>query len=840
MKKVFYLLFATFCFAACLEEELSPAFQSDSNVLYASMESVDATKTSMDEYNNVLWSENDQLIAFMKTTLGIKYQIKEQYVGTTTGGFSKVQDAGSSDDLDSGQEIDHNVVLYPHSDQVWCMKYDNNTPAKSYKLNVVLPETQTYAENSFANGAFPMVAVSSNNQLTFKNICGGVKLQFKGVDKIKSIKLEGLGNETISGKSSVVAYADGSTPTITMAATASKSVTLDCGEGVQLSESTPTTFIIAVPPVTFSSGMKITITDTDGLSKTLTNSSSNTIKRSSLLNFPVITYKQNGVLEFPEGALTSYELPAEGGTIEIPVVTNLDYQVVIPDDASDWISLAETRALREEIITLSVAQNTTSAARSAEVALIGSNDDVLQTISISQEAGVCNIDDSNFNTDLYLRYVSNRYYQGSGDAFDYNMYYYASYIYNSAFANASKVEYKFQLASAPTSNCYLSVIERGDSTYKIYFNQNGLYVQHTSFTWETLGIEPTDVIVMSFEGNTMTVNGKAFTLSSIYRGGYIFSGYSYDRDDGVYSEYFSFQDKAKLFYAKGWDADGMLTYLGGPAIAVGPSGSDEACWKSVYYFNNKISTQYDFAYYTDQQEYTPYGFGNLLGPEEEIPTSPANNEIWYTSSNGAVVDPMYAEVFGATIISNTYENGKGVIRFDGPVTSIGEYAFYQSGRLTSITIPEEVTSIENGAFCKCYSLAEFKGKYAEDNGRILVVDGVLAAFAPSGLSEYAIPDGVTTIGYEAFRECDNLTKITISNSVKIIDGHAFQNCDNITEITIPDSVTSIGEYAFDYCHALSDVNLGNGVNVRRPLQSRSTDRADRRDLGVCVSRRRER
>lgn len=387
MKKLLSLLFAVLCLGACMENELQPEYYSDSDTLYASMESIDATRTSMDEYNNVLWSEEDQLVAFMKTTLGIKYQIKEQYVGTTTGGFSKVQDAGSGDDLESGQEIDHNVVLYPHSDQVWCMKYDNSTPAKSYKLNVVLPETQTYAENSFANGAFPMVAVSSNNQLTFKNICGGVKLQFKGVDKIKSIKLEGLGNEAISGKSSVVAYADGSTPTITMAATASKSVILDCGDGVQLSESAPTTFIIAVPPVTFSSGMKITITDTDGLSKTLTNSSSNTIKRSSLLNFPVITYKQNGVLEFPEGAVTSYELPAEGGTIEIPVVTNLDYEVVIPEDAADWISVVETRALRQEVITLNISENATAEERSAEVLITTTSGLINQTVSLYQEKG---------------------------------------------------------------------------------------------------------------------------------------------------------------------------------------------------------------------------------------------------------------------------------------------------------------------------------------------------------------------------------------------------------------------------------------------------------------------
>ena len=617
MKKILSVFLAVMSLAAC-QEELMPVFQDDNNTLYTSMESIDATRTSMGENNNVLWSENDQIAAFLKTTLGTRYQIKEQYVGTVMGGFSKMQDSGSGDDLDSGQEIDHNVVVYPYSDQVWCMEHDDSSPAKSYKLNVVLPETQTYAENSFGNGTFPMVAVSSNNQFTFKNICGGLKLQFKGVDKIKSIKLEGIGGELISGKSSVVAYADGTKPMITMASTASASVTLDCGEeGILLSESTPTPFIIAVPPVTFASGMKITVTDTDGFSKTLTNTSSNTIKRSSLLNFPVITYKQNGVLEFAEGAITSFELSAEGGVVEVPVITNLEYQIMIPDDAKDWITVVETKVLREEYITLSVALNLTSLARSAEVSLVDNNGAVLQTITISQEAGGCDIDDSQFNPDLYLRYVSNSYYEGNGGAFDYNMYYYSSYIYNSAFANASKVEYKFQLASVPSSNCYLSVVKRSDSTFDIYFNQSGFHIQYTSFSWEELGINPTDLIVMSFEGDTMILNGKTFTLTSIKRGGYIFSGYYYDRDDGVYSKYYSFQDNAKLFYAKGWDADGKLTYLGGPSIAVGPSGVDEACWKSVYYFNNKISTQYDFAYYTEKQEYTPYGFGNLLGPEPE-------------------------------------------------------------------------------------------------------------------------------------------------------------------------------------------------------------------------------
>lgn len=387
MKKSLISILAMLLIVSCQINELAPEYVPADDDLYASIESLDATKTVMDENNNVLWSEEDQLVAFMGTTLGIKYQIKEQYVGTTTGGFSKIDEQGSEDDLESGQEIDHNVVLYPHSTSVWCMKNDGNNPTQSYKLNVVLPETQVYEENSFGIGTFPMIAVSTDNKLTFRNICGGLKLQFKGVDKIRSIKLEGLGGEKISGKSTIVGYVDGSAPTITMA-NSDKSythVTLDCGEGVQLSEATPTTFIIAVPPVEFASGMKITVTDTDGLSRTLTNSSANTIRRSCLTKFPVITYKQEDVFEIPEGTLTSYEIPAEGGTVEIPITTNQEYEVVIPEEAKDWISYVDSRVIRNEVISINIEENVLTSERSAEVLICSYNGEILQSITITQQ-----------------------------------------------------------------------------------------------------------------------------------------------------------------------------------------------------------------------------------------------------------------------------------------------------------------------------------------------------------------------------------------------------------------------------------------------------------------------
>ena len=78
-----------------------------------------------------------------------------------------------------------------------------------------------------------------------------------------------------------------------------------------------------------------------------------------------------------------------------------------------------------------------------------------------------------------------------------------------------------------------------------------------------------------------------------------------------------------------------------------------------------------------------------------------NNEIWYTSSDGKIIEPKSSDKFGASIVSNTYSDGKGIFRFNGEVTSIEYCLFRGCTRLTSITIPESVTSIGSEAFQYC-------------------------------------------------------------------------------------------------------------------------------------------
>ena len=130
---------------------------------------------------------------------------------------------------------------------------------------------------------------------------------------------------------------------------------------------------------------------------------------------------------------------------------------------------------------------------------------------------------------------------------------------------------------------------------------------------------------------------------------------------------------------------------------------------------------------------------DFLGRDDSSVATIANNQIWYTSTDGEIVEPRsewynnYADAhttFGVNIVSNTYVDGKGVIEFDGNVTTIGDSAFYNCSSLTSVTIPDSVTTIGEWAFRSCTSL-----------------------------TSVTIGDSVTTIGRSAFISCSSLTSV---------------------------------------------------------------------------------
>ena len=188
----------------------------------------------------------------------------------------------------------------------------------------------------------------------------------------------------------------------------------------------------------------------------------------------------------------------------------------------------------------------------------------------------------------------------------------------------------------------------------------------------------------------------------------------------------------------------------------------------------------------------------------------ALSQVGYTTNNGTVTITRYTGSGGGVTIPSTIN---GLL-----VTSIGQQTFQARTNLTSVTIPNGVTNIGDGAFSGCSSLTGITVEAL--NSAYMSVDGVLFNKSQTTLIQYppgqtgfsyTIPNGVTSIGDYAFNDCQSLTSITIPNTVTSIGDNAFYNCISLTSITIPNSVTSIGEGAFSGCNSLTSVTIPNSV-----------------------------
>ena len=153
------------------------------------------------------------------------------------------------------------------------------------------------------------------------------------------------------------------------------------------------------------------------------------------------------------------------------------------------------------------------------------------------------------------------------------------------------------------------------------------------------------------------------------------------------------------------------------------------------------------------------------------------------------------------------------------VTSIDQGAFYQCTGLASINIPSKLTSIGGQAFFYCQNLntvnitdiaawckINFQENYSNPlwYAKHLFVNG-------EEVNDLVIPNSVTSIGKYAFFGCAFLTSVTIPNSVKSIGSFAFSGCTNLTSVTIPNSVKSIGNTAFESCSGLTTISIPNSI-----------------------------
>lgn len=247
--------------------------------------------------------------------------------------------------------------------------------------------------------------------------------------------------------------------------------------------------------------------------------------------------------------------------------------------------------------------------------------------------------------------------------------------------------------------------------------------------------------------------------------------------------------------------------------------------------------------------------------------APSGQTIYYTYNNGActITSPNspnyssgwngYTSPMGNLILPDSISVGG--VKY--PVTTINYYAFYGCSGITSITIPDGISFIGEGAFKNCSGLSQvnFNATYCTSMGEsggyvfqgcsnfqtLIIGDNVQRipayAFAGcSGLNTVTIGSGVTFSGMESFRGCGNLTRTNYTGSISQwcnIDFTAWNtssgayagwptnpvayshnlyiNNIEITSLSLPDSVTIIKPYTFFNCSSLHSVTIHNGITT---------------------------
>ena len=288
---------------------------------------------------------------------------------------------------------------------------------------------------------------------------------------------------------------------------------------------------------------------------------------------------------------------------------------------------------------------------------------------------------------------------------------------------------------------------------------------------------------------------------------------------------------------------------------------------SYAFQETKVQTISDLGSVTSIPEYCFEKCAQLTSVTIPNTVTSIGNNVFYRCTNLTIPDLNLPNL--ATLGTRAFNGTKiQTISSLGNITSIGANCFEDCSQLSSVTIPDTVTIINNSAFNGCPSMAriditdlnkyfkiDFKNyisspAYTSQNGAYLYLNGtkvegtvtlptgmlsttaklaglkgITEVIIPSDvytignyfarnnkdLTSVTIPSSVTSIGQSAFSLCIGLTSMNIPDGVINIGQSAFYGCSGLTSITIPNSVTSIGNSAFEECSMLQNVTIPNGT-----------------------------
>ena len=745
MKKHLLFVLAATALAACstdTTQDLAPEIPTAPDELQVSFDEED-TRIQLGDAGRPVWTKGDLVSVFYRSNANSKYQFTGE-TGDVDGTIKLVEEGVAT------QQTTQIVAVYPYSEDYW---FNWNTG----DVEAFLPAEQIYLKDSFGIGSSLMVSSNVFTQLSFKNVCGWLKLQFTGTGYVSKIVLKGNNGEQVAGK----IYVNTSDASSTLASTMGESgediiesrvggfieeegailteITLNCGDGVALNSETPTAFYIALPPQTFEKGFTATMYGCDGSTKEISTENSITIERNHIL-------------------------PMASATLEMPITNNViwytssDGNVVEPNE-TDVFGANITSNTYENGVGIITFDGDVTTIGGFAFAYCGALTSVTIPDSVTTIGGYAFYNCSSLTSVTIPNSVT---VIGEGAFWD-----------CSALTSVTIPDSVTSIGYEAFYNCdALTSVTIGNSVTTI---GGSAFKSCSALTSVTIG-----------DGVT-TIGEDAFAYCDALKSVTIPNSVT-----TIGSRAFVSCDALKAFYGKFASADNRCLIVDGVLNSFAPAGlttyslpdSVTTIGSSAFYYCRALTSVtipdsvttigYEAFYNCDalKEVYckptTPPNLGaysvfgkNASDRKIYVPTASVDaykaadgwkeyadaivampipsNEIWYTSSDGNVVEPYSGkynsnatamQLFGANITSNTYENGVGVITFDGDVTKIGYGAFYNRDTPTSVTIPNSVTVIGKGAFLDC-----------------------------DALTSITIPDGVTVIEEDVFYSCDALKTV---------------------------------------------------------------------------------
>ena len=748
MKKLLLFAATATMFAACSKDTTHDlAIDRPIDKLYVSIGD-DDSRVQLDENCRTVWTEGDHVSVFNKTTDNRRYKFTGQ-TGDRNGELSYMN-GGTT-----GSAIDKIIAVYPYNSAT--------SVTTNGTISTTISANQTYCKYSYGIGNNVMIAHSKTEDLSFRNIMGWIRIALTGDKIVKTITLRGYNNESLAGNITItenlnIVFTNNTTDTIT----------LDCGNGIQLTDM-PTYFYIAVVPQTFNKGFCADIVSTDNDMTTLATSKSVTIKR-------------NHIITMAKSQFQSQTAPLPN---QIWYTTGYDGQIITPT-RYDGNIVSNTVSGYNGVITFDRAQ--TKIGRSAFY-----NCEYL--ISITIPDSVKSIDNEAFCNCEYLRSIT---------------------IPNSVTS----------IGECVFTNCIrLKDITIPNSIKSI---GRGAFYGCTRLTSITIPNNVTSIGDSAFYGctgltnitipdNVTSIGDSAFkkctglTSAKIGNGITSISDYAFEDCDNL--AYVTIGNKVLSIgsYAFGYCKGLTSVDIPDSVISIHPCAFNDCKNLTSITIGNKVTEIGTRAFYNC------IGLTNITIPDSV--TTIEEKAFSFCTKLTSITIPNRIK----SISNYTFKGCSSLTSVNIPnnVTSIGNSAFADCRSLTSVTIPDSVTSIGGYAFSGCNNLnavyitdiakwCEIKFNDYDSNplyyANNLYLNGEL-------VTDLVIPYGIWKIGDYTFYGCSNLMSVTFPDSVTTIGDYTFYGCSNLTSVTFPGSVTTIGDSAFSKCSSLTSITISYRVTT---------------------------